>query len=252
MYSSLMHGVWRVAIVYIQHLLMLRGDRLFIVQTPVANYEKSANDVIDGKRPLYEPTRHAQLPHYSTHLITTMTSLVIDSYIKLPEAVLDVLDEGQPIFHRVVVEPAGKSDAQPTPTATTTGSSSALIVTNVDEIHSSDHTAVYTAKLDLPGEDELVDVVLKISKAGGPRNDALWREYQRYEDLTQFQGTIIPRCYGLFQAILAEEDAEVPGEPDVVSCLVLAYGGEASAAEFNKNPREFKWVLFRIPSIRCS
>jgi hypothetical protein len=160
-----------------------------------------------------------------------MTSLVIDSYIKLPQAVVDVLDEGQPIFHRVIIEPAAK-DTQPT----TTGNS-AYIITNVDKIHSSDHISVYTARLDMPDKDELVDVVLKISKVGGPRNDAIWQEYQRYEELAQFQGGIIPRCYGLFQAVLAEESDE---EPDVVSCLVLAFGGEPTAAELNKNTRELR------------
>jgi len=177
-----------------------------------------------------------------------MSSLVIDSFIELPQAVLDVLDEGQPIFHRVIVDPstpATAEDTQPTPTTTTTttGSNSALIITNVEKIHSSDHTSVYSAKLDLPNNDELADVVLKISNAGGPRNDALWREYQRYEDLAKFQGSVIPRCYGLFQAILAEEDEEE--EPDVVSCLVLAYGGEASAAELNRNSREFSLSIIK-------
>lgn len=89
----------------------------------------------------------------------------------------------------------------------------------------------------MPDSDELVDVVLKISKAGGRRNDAIWREYQRYEELVQFQGSIIPRCYGLFQAVLAEETDE---EPDVVSCLVLAFGGESTAVELNRNTRELK------------
>jgi hypothetical protein len=161
-----------------------------------------------------------------------MTSLVIDSYIKLPQAVVDVLDEGQPIFHRVIIEPTVK-DTQPT-TPTT---NSAFIITNVDKIHSSDHISIYTARLDMPDSDELVDVVLKISKAGGRRNDAIWREYQRYEELVQFQGSIIPRCYGLFQAVLAEETDE---EPDVVSCLVLAFGGESTAVELNRNTRELK------------
>lgn len=178
-----------------------------------------------------------------------MTSLVIDSYIQLSQAVLDVLDEGQPIFHRVVIDPnlpttAPTKDIQPT--RATAESDSTLIVTDVEKIHSSDHTSVYSAKLDLPDNDELIDVVLKISNAGSPRNDALWREYQRYEDLAKFQGTIIPRCYGLFQAILAEEGEEETADADVLSCLVLAYGGEASAAELNKNNREFKYGSFRI------
>jgi hypothetical protein len=176
-----------------------------------------------------------------------MSSLVIDSYIKLPKPVLDVLDEGQPVFHRVIVKPttASTDTTEPALTAITAGDNSALIVTNVSEIHSSDHTSVYSAKLDLPNTNELIDAVLKITKVGGPRNDALWREYQRYEDLAQFQGTFIPRCYGLFQASLAEEPVDgVDGEESgVVSCLVLAYGGEASADELNKNSKEFKYVF---------
>ncbi|KAF7771619.1 hypothetical protein Agabi119p4_5930 [Agaricus bisporus var. burnettii] len=170
-----------------------------------------------------------------------MTSLVIDSYIKLPQAVVDVLDEGQPIFHRVIIEPTTK-DSQPTTSPVAPATNSAFIITNVDKIHSSDHISIYTAKLDMPDKVELVDVVLKISKAGGPRNDAIWREYQTYEELAQFQGSVIPRCYGLFQAVLAEDIDE---EPDVVSCLVLAFGGEATAAELNKNTRDFNLSVMK-------
>lgn len=177
-----------------------------------------------------------------------MTSLVIDSYIQLPQAVLDVLDEGEPVFHRVVIDAdaalSATKDTPPTPTIPPANPqpNSALIASNTDKIHSSEHTSVYTAKLDLPNSDEFVDVVLKISNTSGPRNDALWREYQRYEELVKLQGTIIPRCYGLFQAILAEgEDENVDAdEVDVISCLVLSYGGEVSAEELNKNNREFK------------
>ncbi len=179
-----------------------------------------------------------------------MTSLVIDSYIQLPQAVLDVLDEGEPIFHRVVIDAAlsAAKDTPPTPTIPTanTQPNSTFIATNVERIHSSEHTSVYTAKLDLPDSDELTNVVLKMSNAGGPRNDALWREYQRYEELAKLQGTIIPRCYGLFQAIPAEEDREsvAPDEVDVISCLVLGNGGGPSADELNKNSRDFKYTSF--------
>ncbi|KXN82904.1 hypothetical protein AN958_02056, partial [Leucoagaricus sp. SymC.cos] len=175
----------------------------------------------------------------------TMSSLVIDSYIKLPKAVIDVLDEGQPVFHRVVVEPqTGQEPASIASDTTALSTNSALIVSNVEKIHSSDHISVYRAKLDLPDTENLIDVVLKITKVGGPRNDALWREYQRYEDLVQFQGTLIPRCYGLFQASLAEE-GEDEEEAGVVSCLVLGYGGEASAPELNKNPKEFNLPVIK-------
>ncbi|KAJ3572018.1 hypothetical protein NP233_g3363 [Leucocoprinus birnbaumii] len=176
-----------------------------------------------------------------------MSSLVIDSYIKLPQAVLDVLDEGEPVFHRVAIAPADKdAETEPSPTPTSSAASeSALIVTNVSEIHSSDHTSVFKAKLDLPNADELIDVVLKITKIGGPRNDALWREYQRYEDLVKLQGTFIPRCYGLFQASLAEESDDEE-DSDVVSCLVLEYDGEASAVELNKNPKEFNLSVIKV------
>ena len=102
----------------------------------------------------------------------------------------------------------------------------------------------------MPNTDELIDVVLKITKVSGPRNDALWCEYQKYEELAEFQGRFLPRCYGLFQASLAKEaedederEEEEERESDVVSCLVLEYGGDASAAELNKNTKEFKYVL---------
>jgi len=188
---------------------------------------------------------------YNVNLITTMTSLIIDSYIQLPQAVLDVLDEGEPVFHRVVIDtaPSAAKDTPPTPTIPPPNAQpgSSLIVTNVDKIHSSDHTSVYTAKLDLPNSDELIDVVLKMSNAGGPRSDALWREYQRYEELAKLQGTIIPHCYGLFQAIPAEEgDENVDAdEVDVISCLVLGYGGEPSAVELNRNSREFNLSIIK-------
>lgn len=177
-----------------------------------------------------------------------MSSLIIDSYINLPQAVLEVLDEGQPVFNRVAIVSASDKD-----TSESSGPvNSTLIVNNVREIHSSDHTCVYSAELDLPNTDELIDVVLKITKVSGPRNDALWCEYQKYEELAEFQGRFLPRCYGLFQASLAkeaedeeerEEEEEEERESDVVSCLVLEYGGDASAAELNKNTKEFKYVL---------
>ena len=175
-----------------------------------------------------------------------MSSLIIDSYINLPQAVLEVLDEGQPVFNRVAIVSASDKD-----TSESSGPvNSTLIVNNVREIHSSDHTCVYSAELDLPNTDELIDVVLKITKVSGPRNDALWREYQKYEELAEFQGRFLPRCYGLFQASLAKEaedeeerEEDEERESDVVSCLVLEYGGDASAAELNKNTKEFKYVL---------
>ncbi|KAL9709583.1 hypothetical protein Ac2012v2_007322 [Leucoagaricus gongylophorus] len=181
-----------------------------------------------------------------------MSSLIIDSYINLPQAVLEVLDEGQPVFNRVAIVSASDKDTSESSGPVPAGVNSALIVNNVREIHSSDHTCVYSAELDLPNTDELIDVVLKITKVSGPRNDALWREYQKYEELAEFQGRFLPRCYGLFQASLAkeaeDEEEREEGEEresDVVSCLVLEYGGDASAAELNKNTKEFNLSVIK-------
>lgn len=114
-------------------------------------------------------------------------------------------------------------------------------IEDVTEIHHGEHTLVYRAILQNADREVLNKVVLKTDvNARYPRAAAFRKEAQRYErDLSLLQGTLVPRFYGLFEAMMYDKR---------VSVLVIEDCGE-SLDVLDGSLKPIRWAVCSLATI---